>query len=56
MTPAAARKAIREAYALGWSTDALVLDYATERLGGGIETRALVERVFDRDFAVKVPN
>lgn len=56
MTPAAARKAIREAYATGWATDDLVQDYATERMGGGDEARALVVRVFQSEFQIMGAN
>lgn len=56
MTTAAARKAIREAYAAGWATDALVQDYATERMGGSDEARAVVERVFQAEFQIMGAN
>lgn len=42
------RNRIREAYAQGWRTDDLAIDYAVEAVGE--EYRALVGRIHAREF------
>lgn len=43
-----ARLMIRAAYAQGWRSDDLVVDYVTEAMGA--EHKALIVRVHARDF------
>lgn len=43
-----ARNLIRQAYAQGWRSDDLVVDYVTEAMGA--EYKALIVRVHARDF------
>lgn len=43
-----ARNLIRQAYAQGWRSDDLIVDYATEAMGA--EYKALIVRVHARDF------
>lgn len=49
-----ARMMIRQAYAMGWNTDDLVIDYAVAAMGA--EYRPLIGRVFARDFKIYPPN
>lgn len=48
---ATARALIRQAYALGWTTDDLAIDYAATHMGE--DARPLIGRVFARDFKVQ---
>jgi hypothetical protein len=43
-----ARALIRQAYAIGWTSDDLVIDYAAANMGE--DERPLIGRVFARDF------
>lgn len=45
-----ARNLIRQAYAVGWTSDDLAIDYAVEAMGE--EARPLVGRVLARDFKI----
>lgn len=49
-----AYKLIKQAFAVGWNSDALVIDYAVALMGS--EHRDTVERVYDRDWKVKGAN
>lgn len=45
---------LRQAYAAGWNTDDLCIDYATEHMGE--EYRPLIGRVHAREFKTFNPN
>jgi hypothetical protein len=45
---------LRQAYAAGWNTDDLCIDYATERMGE--EYRPLIGRVHARYFKITTAN
>ena len=45
-----ARNLLRQAYALGWRSDDLVIDYAVGAMGE--EARPLIGRVFAREFKI----
>lgn len=47
---ASALTLLRNAFAQGWSSEAMMVDFATAALGE--ENRALVQRVWDRHFKI----
>ena len=49
-----ARNFLRQAYAAGWNTDDLVIDYAAAAMGE--EYRPLIGRVHAREFKTFTPN
>lgn len=50
---ASALTLLRNAFAQGWSSEAMMVDFATAALGE--ENRALVQRVWDRHFRTMEP-
>ncbi len=48
-----ARNLLRQAFAQGWQTDDLMIDYTTENMGE--EYRALIGRVHAREFKIYPP-
>lgn len=49
-----ARNLLRQAYAIGWNTDDLAIDYAASMMGS--DYRALIGRVHAREFKIYPPN
>lgn len=49
-----ALRLLRQAYAVGWASDDLAIDYAVQAMGE--EHRALIGRVHAREFKITAPN
>lgn len=49
-----AHSLLRQAYAIGWNTDELAIDYAAEQMGE--EYRTLIGRVHAREFNTYTAN
>jgi hypothetical protein len=49
-----ARNLIRQAFANGWATDALAIDYAVAAMGQ--DARPLVVRVYEKEFKIMGAN
>jgi len=49
-----ALRLLRQAFAVGWTSDDLAIDYAAQAMGE--EHRALIGRVYARDFKLTTPN